>query len=91
MARFLNQICLKLNVDLLKKDVEQVNEIINAGSDRHFLKLLREETTLLVLMVRVANQDRQEEWERQHVEKESEIPNLFEQFQQIEREAEGKQ
>jgi hypothetical protein len=32
------------------------------------LKLLREETTLLVLMVRVANQERREVWEAEHQE-----------------------
>jgi hypothetical protein len=41
---------------------------LNGGGDRALLKLLREETTLLVLMVRVANQERKEEWEAKQAE-----------------------
>jgi hypothetical protein len=37
--------------------------ILNSGNDRALLKLMRDETTLLVLMVRVANQERREAWE----------------------------
>lgn len=33
-------------------------------TDREVLKMLREETTLLVLMVRVRNEDRKEKWEK---------------------------
>jgi hypothetical protein len=36
---------------------------LNSGQDRLLLRLLREETTLLILMVRVANQERRAEWE----------------------------
>jgi len=36
------------------------------------LKLMREETTLLVLMVRVRNQERQEEWRARQAEREAE-------------------
>lgn len=35
-------------------------------TDRDVLKLLREETTLLVLMVRVHNQEWQEAWEEKN-------------------------
>jgi hypothetical protein len=44
------------------------DEILNAGHDRELLKLMRDETTLVVLMVRIANQERQEEWREAHPE-----------------------
>ena len=49
-----------------------VEAILNGGNDRALLKLLREETTLLVLMVRVANQERREGWEAARAEQEAE-------------------
>jgi len=36
------------------------------------LKLMREETTLLVLVVRLWNQERREEWEARQADKETE-------------------
>jgi hypothetical protein len=42
--------------------------ILQEVDARVMLKLLREETTLLVLMVRVANQERREAWESEHPE-----------------------
>ena len=51
---------------------EQAERILNGGKDRELLKLLRDETTLLVLMVRVRNQERKEEWEAKRAEQEAE-------------------
>jgi hypothetical protein len=45
-----------------------VERILNSGQDRQLLKLLRDETTLLVLMVRVANQERREAWAAENSE-----------------------
>lgn len=43
------------------EDRNRCSEILGAVDERQVLRLLREETTLIVLMVRVANQERQEE------------------------------
>jgi len=47
---------------------ERAEQLLNGLDDRKTLKLLREETTLLVLMVRIENQERQAEWERRKQE-----------------------
>lgn len=67
---------MKLNADAGKTadDRAEVEHIANAGNDRAILKLLRDETTLLVLMVRVANQERRDEWETLHS---NNSPELF--------------
>lgn len=55
---------------------EAANKLLNELDDRAALKLLREETTLLILMVRIANQDRKEIWERKKQESEGTISFL---------------
>ena len=64
LGKFVNSICLKLNASV--RPEAGIEEILNSGSDRAMLKLLRDETTLIVLMVRIANQERREEWEKLH-------------------------
>jgi hypothetical protein len=49
----------------------EAEQILNAGQDRATLKIMREETTLLVLMVRVAVQERREEWQAKQTEQEA--------------------
>jgi hypothetical protein len=44
--------------------------ILQTADDRTTLKMLREETTLLVLMVRVDNEEKRNEWIENHKEKE---------------------
>ena len=70
LARFVNSICSHLDADLGRNaaDRTRADEILNSGNDRALLKILREETMLIVLMVRVANQERRDEWELLHVE-----------------------
>jgi hypothetical protein len=65
---------LKLNADPGKNadDRATVEQIANSGNDRAILKLLRDETTLIVLMVRVANQEKSDEWKLLH---QSELEN----------------
>jgi hypothetical protein len=43
-------------------------KILNSGNDKMLLKLFRDETTLIVLMVRVRNQERRESWEARQEE-----------------------
>lgn len=64
-------------------DREKANKILLSLNDKQFLKLLREEITLIVLMVRVKNQEIREEkkerWEeRQALETWIETEKLFE-------------
>jgi len=72
LSRFVNCLCSKLDVVLAAKDVAAVEAALTAGADRAMLKLLREETTLLVLQVRVANQERREAYEATLFENENE-------------------
>jgi len=64
LGKFVNSLCAKLQASVGQRDEERARaeEILNSGNDRALLKLLRDETTLLVLMVRVRNQQRQEKW-----------------------------
>lgn len=72
LSKFFNSICSKLQVQIRSGDCATVESILNGGSDRAILRLLREETTLLTLMVRVANQARKDEFEAELAAMESE-------------------
>jgi hypothetical protein len=67
LAKFTNSLCSKLNatVGTTPADREDASAILNSGNDKALLKLLREETTLIVLMVRVVNQERHDEWKEE--------------------------
>lgn len=73
LGKFINTLCLKLQANLgtNKSDRVLADCILNTGKDRELLKLMRDEATLLVLMVRVANQERRAEWEERQKEKEA--------------------
>ena len=70
LGKFLDSLCLKLGADIGRngEDRTQAEAILQEADAKAMLKLLREETTLLALMVRVANQERREVWEREHAE-----------------------
>jgi hypothetical protein len=51
-----------LGVEIQRADVTAVNEVLNAGDDRAVLDCLRRETTALVLMCRLRNEQKQEAW-----------------------------
>ena len=63
LGKLLNSLCLKLGATIGTNaaDREQANGILAAVGERALLKVLREETTLIVLLVRVANQERRAE------------------------------
>ena len=65
LGKFVNSLCLKLGANLGRNQAERdrAEAILNSGQDRELLKAFRDETTLLVLMVRVENQKRRDEWE----------------------------
>ena len=70
---------MKINADAGRNadDRAEIEIIANSGNDRAILKLLRDETVLVVLMVRVANQEERDEWEEKHEEDKSDEGNLF--------------
>lgn len=72
LARFISSICTRLRVELGKTAAERAvaEEILKASDDRAMLKMMREETTLLVLMVRVDNEEHRAEWAKNHKETE---------------------
>ncbi len=65
LPRFISSICLKLQANLGRNQADRarIQEILNAGQDQPLLKLMRDETTVVVLMVRLRNQERRERWE----------------------------
>jgi len=65
LGKFIDTLCLALNANIGRDadDREIANDALAEGNDRAILKLMREETTFLVLNVRVRNQARHEEWE----------------------------
>lgn len=69
LGKFINSLCLNLNAEIHGgDDVEWVNDALREGSDKALLKLMRDETKLLVLIVRLENQERREEWEAHQAE-----------------------
>lgn len=65
---FLSRIKMRLGITIYSEDVEKIAGVIVAGEDRSLLRMLREDTTLLVLLVRVANEARRAEWEKRMAE-----------------------
>jgi hypothetical protein len=63
LSKFVNTICSRLQVKIAADDVEAVEHTVSSGNDRELLRLLRDEATMLVLMVRIANDRRRDEWE----------------------------
>lgn len=65
LAKFANSLCGRLaaTIGTRKEERAECEAILNSGQDRALLKLMREETTLIVLMVRVAMQERRELYE----------------------------
>lgn len=65
LGKFVNSLCFSLNATIGTRNEERsaAEAILNSGNDRALLRLLRDETALLVLMVRVEMQTRKEQWE----------------------------
>lgn len=67
--QFLSKITNRLAIGLSEAGAKSVSEVINSAPERELLKMLREDTTLLVLMVRVANEARREDWKQKQTKK----------------------
>jgi len=74
LGKFVNTLCAKLQAQIgqTNDERERAESVLNCGYDRALLKLIRDETALLVLMVRVENQKRQEEWKERDKERKAE-------------------
>jgi hypothetical protein len=59
-------------VRIATEDVAAVREIVQGGQDRELLKLLRDEATTCVLLVRVENEARKAEWAKRDAERQAE-------------------
>lgn len=69
LGKFINSLCSKLDVQIRgTQEIAIAEQILNSGNDKALLKLFRDETTLIVLMVRVRNQERREAWESRQAE-----------------------
>lgn len=55
-----------MSIALRRSDATIVSVALNSGEDRPVLKILREETSTLVVMVQVVNEERKEQWKREH-------------------------
>lgn len=62
MSKFYNDLCLKLEIVLTAHDLPVIFAAITAQDERLLLRQLRDETATLVLMVRLENEKRKEEW-----------------------------
>ena len=75
LAKFINLICSRLRVNLGRRADERVvaDEILRSADDRIMLKMLREETTMLVLMLRVEREKARAEWEQREKDSDNEL------------------
>lgn len=71
LSTFLSKITQRLDVVYHKDDTEAISSVATCGDDKAALKMLRDETTLLVLMVRVANEERKEQFAAKQGKKEA--------------------
>jgi len=60
LSTFLAKITQRLGIAIFADDTEKVAAVMQCGEEKAILKMLRDETTLLVLLVRVANEERKE-------------------------------
>jgi len=65
LRRFFDSLCQRLNVAIKPGDVKAVSDILSSGQDRTILRALRDDTTALVLLVRLQNEARKDAYERE--------------------------
>lgn len=58
LSLFLSKITTRLGIALNERDVRRVVDAVGAGGDREVLRALRDDTALLVLMVRAKQTER---------------------------------
>lgn len=60
LSTFLANITGRLSINIQAKHLQDVNEVVSSNLDREILTMLREETTYLVMIVHLKNQERKE-------------------------------
>ena len=70
LGKFVNSLCSKLGATVGRNGEERQPGHGCPETARRSASLMREETTLLVLMVRTRNQERRDEWEAAHADEE---------------------
>jgi hypothetical protein len=63
-SEFLSKITQRLGVTFSGDEARQVSSIVGGGHDRELLKMLREDTTYLALLVRADNEERKERYNK---------------------------
>jgi len=58
LTRFVQKISTRLGVQVRSDDAERMTRFVGSADERQVLKSLRDEATYLVLLVRVANEER---------------------------------
>lgn len=64
LSRFYNALCSRLEIVLTASDLPAIFSGITVADERRLLRQLRDETATLVLMVRLENEARKEEWKK---------------------------
>lgn len=72
LSTFFDVLCRRLDIRLRKDGLQIVQAVLTSGHDRAILKALRDETALLVLLVRVMNEERREAIEQE--QKDADVP-----------------
>lgn len=62
LSKFYNNLCSRLEIVLTANDLSSLFAAITADDEKRLLRQLRDETATLVLMVRLENEKRKEEW-----------------------------
>ena len=63
-ARFFESLTRKLSINVTAADAPHIAKALASFDARELLKMLREETTLLVLLCRIKNQERREKLQK---------------------------
>ena len=66
LSLFYSNLCKKMSIAVHQKDAAKVSAELSSGDDRIILKILRDETPTLLVMVQVENEQRRDEWKREH-------------------------
>jgi len=76
LSTFLAKITTRMGIVIFADDTGKVTAVMQQGEDKIILKMLRDDTTLCVLLVRVANEERKERAKKRHERKEQQDEDL---------------
>jgi len=71
LAKFFDVLCRRLSIDIRADDVRAVGEMLSNADQHSVLRALRDETTALVLLVRLKNEERKAEFKKERDEREN--------------------